>query len=360
MPREQPSPADTPPPPLRWAEPSVANRGDDPLTDAQIESWRERGFALVDGVLPPELTERAAADATALFPEPGSKESEALSDFGSGGRLQFPASRDSVNQITLHPRLLAAVAQLLDVRIRDLRLTQSDLWPKYGRAIRAGGDRDNDDQRIHVDYPNHTLVHPPVWSQPEAVEIILYLSDVHDCDGATALVPRSGEDDPAYRFPIVDIPGFGALEWVNDREAAETYLAEAAPESAHFRASHLYPREVRARYRRGTLLLYRHDTWHRGTPLRPGSMRLAQNLTFRKAASEWLSVLHSGWAWAMYRRGQPMERLIGAASVEQRCVLGFPEPGHPYWTPETLAGVRARYAELGMDMTPYERALQAV
>jgi hypothetical protein len=363
MSREQPSQAEAAlqgaarPAAPRWEEPGAAIPHGNPLSNSQIESWRERGFVLVDGVLPQKLIERARADATALFPKPGSPESESLSDFGSGGRLQFPASRESVNQITLHPRLLAAVAQLLDVRVSELRLTQSDLWPKYGRTTRSGGDRDNDDQRIHVDYPNHSLVHPPAWQQPEAVEIILYLSDVDECDGATALVPRTGDADPAYRYPIVDIPGVGALEWVNDRESTERYLAENAPESARFRAQHLYPRETRARYRNGTLLLYRHDTWHRGTPLRPGSVRLAQNLTFRKAASEWVSVLHSGWAWAMYRRGQPMERLISAASVEQRCVLGFPEPGHPYWTAETLAGVGARYEPLGMDMTPYERGL---
>ena len=86
-------------------------------------------------------------------------------------------------------------------------------------------------------------------------------------------------------------------------------------------------------------------------------MRLAQNLTFRKTGSEWVSVLHPGWSWAMYRSGQPMERLLASSSVDQRCVLGFPAPGHPYWTRETLAAVRARYGALGMDMEPYVQAL---
>ena len=115
--------------------------------------------------------------------------------------------------------------------------------------------------------------------------------------------------------------------------------------------------EVRARFGVGSVLFYRHDTWHRGTPLRPGTMRLAQNLTFRKASSEWISVLQPGWAWAMYRRAKQMEQLIAAASVEQRCVLGFPKPGHAYWTRETVEAVGARFGPLGMDMTPYEEAL---
>jgi hypothetical protein len=33
----------------------------------------------------------------------------------------------------------------------------------------------------------------------------------------------------------------------------------------------------------GTILFYRHDTWHRGTPITSGAMRVVQNLTFRNA-----------------------------------------------------------------------------
>lgn len=338
-------------------QPAEASQ-DGALTAAQVASWREQGFALVDDLLPQALVERARADALAVFPPAGSPETEGVTDFGSRGQLEFPSSSEAANALTLHPRLLAAIAQLLGVDVAELRLTQSDVWPKYGRTRRNADDRDNDDQRIHVDYPNHTLTHPPPWHAPEAVELILYLSDVDECGGATALVPRSGPDDPAYVWPMVATPGVGELEWINDRARAEAYLEKNAPEIARFRAEHLYPREVEARYRVGTLLLYRHDTWHRGRPLEPGTLRLAQNMTFRKAQSEWISVLHPGWAWAMYRRSRVMERLLAAASVEQRCVLGFPKPGHPYWTPETLAAVTARYAALGFDAAPYESGLR--
>ena len=266
---------------------------------------------------------------------------------------------DSVNQVALHPRLSAAVAQLLDVDAHDIRLTQAEVWPKYGRdaaaaaAAAAANPLDNDDQRMHCDFPNHTLTHPPPWDRPEAVEIILYLSDCGDCDGSTAVVPRQGADDAAYQYPMQHMPGFGTLQWKNDRYAAEAYLRQADADAARFRAQHLYPRERRVRYRFGTTLFYRHDTWHRGTPLRPGCLRLVVNMTLRKSAAEWVSTLHAGWAWAMYRADLQMERLIATASVQQRCLLGFPQPGHPYWNRSTLAAVGARYARLGMDMQPY-------
>ena len=126
------------------------------------------------------------------------------------------------------------------------------------------------------------------------------------------------------------------------------------PEVAAFRTEHLYAREAPFRYGCGTLLLYRHEMWRRGTPLLPGALRVVANLTFRKEGAEWVSQLPAGWAWAMYRRGMQMERLVAAASVDARCVLGFPAPGHPYRTHATVAAVKARYEPLGMDMAPYE------
>lgn len=346
---------------MRWIEPEDVEIGPagPELSDAQRASWRERGFALVQGLFSPELLAEVAEDARALFPPAGSQEAEAVNDFGSAGLMHFPAESRSFNRLTLHPDFLRAIASLLDAPVREIRLTQSELWPKYGRRERSGGVWDNDDQRMHCDYPNHTLTHPPPWEQPEAVEALLYYSDQEACGGATGLVAREGSEDPAYAWPRVNMPGVGALPWRNDREHVEALLRERAPEVARWRATHLYPREQRVRYRPGTLLLYRHDTWHRGTPLLPGCLRLAQNFTFRRPESEWISTLHAGWAWGMLRRSRVMEELIAQASVDQRCVLGFPAPGHPYWTPETLMAVAARYEALGMDLAPYARAVEA-
>jgi hypothetical protein len=42
---------------------------------------------------------------------------------------------------------------------------------------------------------------------------------------------------------------------------------------------------------------------------------------------------------------------VSQASVRQLTVLGFPKPGDPYWTEETLSGVAARYP--GLDTSPW-------
>jgi hypothetical protein len=155
----------------------------------------------------------------------------------------------------------------------------------------------------------------------------------------------------------VGSPGIGDLEWINDRTHAEAYLAAKRPELAAWRET-LYAREQRVHFKPGDVLFYRHDLWHRGTPLAPGRLRLAHNLTFRKASAEWISVLHVGWAWSAYRRDKLLERLIAQASLDQRAVIGFPQPGSDYWCTETIDAVEARYRIFGIDMTPYRAALR--
>ena len=154
------------------------------------------------------------------------------------------------------------------------------------------------------------------------------------------------------------MPGFGALAWKNDKDLAEQYIASEDPAMALFRAK-LYARQVHAKYSLGTVLFYRHDTWHRGTPITPNTLRLVMNVTIRRADCEHISTLHRAWCWSMYSSDMFLEKFIATCSVAQRTLLGFPKPGHRYWTPNTVVAVAARYQVIGMDMRPYIEALQA-
>jgi hypothetical protein len=53
---------------------------------------------------------------------------------------------------------------------------------------------------------------------------------------------------------------------------------------------------------------------------------------------------------------EEMERFIIQATPYQREMLGFPPPGHDFWTEETIAGVSARFP--GIDMTPYRNLVK--
>ena len=142
----------------------------------------------------------------------------------------------------------------------------------------------------------------------------------------------------------------------------------------------LYDTERPIRYRPGTCALYRLDSWHRGTPPLTGKHRVGHHITYRRAASEWIS-------WQAYT--QPMSampvwaynsshcpnfwarsfsdirksskftwlwqgRFLEGLAPVQRGVLGFPLPGNAYWTEDTVGAVGRRYP--GMDMSPYREA----
>lgn len=111
------------------------------------------------------------------------------------------------------------------------------------------------------------------------------------------MVPRQGADDPAYEWPYVKMPGVGPADnpYVDDRDHAERQIADVADPEVTALRSKLYEREVWGRYRRGDVLLYRHDCWHRGTPINQGACCLG------------------GWARSSIARSQSPLRCPGGA-----------------------------------------------
>ena len=138
--------------------PSIAaGDGGDVLSAEQVESWAQRGFVPVDGIWPSELIDEAAA---ALVAGEGR-------GIGLGSGYEFPSALAPLNAITLHPRLLRAVGQLLRCDERELRLQESTAWGKTSVSGAAAADAmadgrpamSNADQRMHMDYPNMYLTH---------------------------------------------------------------------------------------------------------------------------------------------------------------------------------------------------------
>lgn len=114
---------------------------------------------------------------------------------GGTGALEFPTGLTSLDALSIYPSLIKAIQELLNQS--EIRLSQAETWKKIGSSIDNHTPNDdvtysNQDQRMHMDFPNHTLLHPPPFDEPEAVACIIYLSDSNDCGGATHIVPREG------------------------------------------------------------------------------------------------------------------------------------------------------------------------
>ena len=121
-----------------------------------------------------------------------------------------------------------------------------------------------------------------------------------------------------------------------------TYTREQRPE--------IYDNEVKVTVKAGSLLAYSMRTFHRGTPFLADAGRIVAFVTYAPAAWKWLGIV--GWSREAIRPA--FREWIQRATPEERTLLGFPAPGHEYWTDETLDGVGGRYPK--MDLSPYRSA----
>ena len=322
------------------------------LSPKQINRWRENGYLLINNVIEHELLINIKILLDKLYPNiDDTNELENISSiqkFGSNGLLEFPCEYDEINQISLSPNIIKCVKTLLNHD--DIRINQSDTWYKYGGSQNYN-IYSNRDQRIHVDFPNHNMLHPADWYNPESVACIIYYDKYTEVGGSTAFVPRENENDIAYKYPLLNTPGIAGHPWINDKKTAEKYFKDNHPSIYEFRQK-LYTREVIGNFTVGTVLFYRLDLWHRGTPVNINKVRRVHNLEFKKAGYDWITNWNTGFSRKLADKGY-LEIFISNLTVEQRNCLGFPTPGHKYWNKNTLEYVRQRYEPYGFDITPY-------
>jgi ectoine hydroxylase-related dioxygenase (phytanoyl-CoA dioxygenase family) len=286
------------------------------------EQWETDGWCVLEGLLPHEAVAAAQAQLESVFPS--AEDFAADRDPGRNAPLRadshavmprFPFESAAFNDLVLHDQLIDLAEEFLG--LVDLRLYQGMLGAKYS------GGAESDDQLLHVDYGNHTLVVPRADVGYQHLELFVYLSDVTAATGATRMVSRRLTRD----IPI-----------------ERTYLS-----LTDYRG--LYEAEVAAEGAAGSVLAYRPDVFHRGVRMTaPASARFMLHVSFKPANTDWLG----SQAWPGAAEDLAWHRFANGASVRQLSLLGFPPPGHPYWNEETLAGVAARYPRL--DLTPWESA----
>jgi len=83
----------------------------------------------------------------------------------------------------------------------------------------------------------------------------------------------------------------------------------------------------------------------------PRAARFMLHVSYKPAATDWLG------SFGLPNAGEDLSwyRFVERAGERQLTVLGFPPPGHPYWTAQTLAGVAARYPML--DLSPWRASV---
>jgi hypothetical protein len=293
------------------------------LTDEHVAIWEREGYVVVEDFLTGDELKAVFENFLCYFPTADDfyrhrPRYRALNDGQMAGVREFPFSGVALNDTITHPEVISFAERVLGTT--DVHCTHGQIWAKYAGAS-------DYHQELHCDYPTNTLVYPREDGKWRQVLALLYLTDVTPDLGPTGIVSRP------------DSARFGKRCWPPGRQKKDF------PE--------LYAHEVPVIARAGSLLLYSMSTWHRGTAMlaREGC-RFSMTSVYRHGGYEWM-----GWrAWPREGLQPAMKAWLMHATPRQRAVIGFPAPGHPYWTAETLEGTACRYPK--MDMTPYREALR--
>jgi len=292
------------------------------LTPELTARWRTDGWC----VIPDAFTGAELADAQAAIPAvfPSAEEMDAGVDNARTAPWrtsdapwpEFPFESPALKALVVSEALIDMAEELLETD--DVVLYQGTLTAKY--ANQTSGYN----QLLHTDYPNHSILVPRRDAGYQQLETYIYLSDVSAANGATRMVSRQR----TAHIPV---------------ERHTLSFAEY-PE--------LYDDPGDATGPAGSIAAYRPDVYHRSVDVtEPGVSRFILHVAYKPAGLDW-----GGYqAWPYKGLKPEWHRFARRATARQLVAVGFPKPGDPYWTEETLAGVQARYPKL--DMTAWRAQL---
>lgn len=295
------------------------------ISDASLADLRKHGFTVIKNFLredeivrgleafhqyyPSEQELHATPQRYgAIFDDPDSLQTEfPFAGTGGGGGGSY------LNHVSTHPAILSGVKRYLGVE--DVRLSQAAIWAKYAGVGQY-------EQGLHYDYQGNTLVVPREDEDYQQMNFILYYTDVTAGLGPTAVVSKT---------KTKGLPLWPAFKT---------------------RAKHpeLYKIEQKVLVPAGSLLMFTMSTLHRATGMTAeDGCRFSHHLVYRSGRHDFQGY-HQ---WSRMGENADLEGFIQSGMPEQRHALGFPPPGHPYWTAGTLKGVKLRYP--GLDLTPYRK-----
>jgi len=258
-----------------------------------------------------------AEDVSGVFPsaedyhaDPNSGRNRRYTGDEFGGIIEFPFQAVALCNLVVHDRLIDLAEAIFETS--DLRIYASELWAKYTGAASY-------EQEHHRDYLNHTPLVPSADWRWRGLEIFIWLSDVTEAHGPTHIVP----------LPVTaGVPALPHGYWRSER-----------PD--------FYEAEVSAAGPAGTVVAYSTETFHRGTEITaPRSARYSAHVSYRRADNTWTN-RHAWGDRSFHPHWAPFAE---QASLRQLLLFGFPPPGHPYWTEETITQLKVRYP--GLDALP--------
>jgi len=292
------------------------------VAQQDIDHWHRHGYVIVERFMAPDEIAAARENLSRYLPswEEYTARAPLFADLRGSSlrsspgwvRYEFPYSGDALNQVAVHPFLVAFAERLAG---------HGNLALSHGAIVGKYAGKGDYDQELHPDYSNNTLAFPRDGVEMIDIPMIVYHTDVTIDLGPTYVVSQE-----LTRHLVTDGHRF------------------------HSRADfpELYEAERPATVPAGSALIYNMRTFHRGSAMRAAEgLRFSQFTAFHTTGPGWLGSTSFQGAG-----GQPdMDHFLTTATPRERQLVGFPAPGDPYWDDETRAGVASRYPR--MDMRPY-------
>lgn len=308
------------------------------LTPGQQEQYRRDGFVVVPDVFAPAAMQAALAAAERVtYGSPYEQFRETFERTGKapekptlpeGVRGGFPSGLYELDGLISHPRFLDIVEQCLGDRPHYLN---GGPFVRNGLQDTHGGEPDG--QGWHVDNWGFTFL--PISSDADRYAYVnawVFLHDIDDAGAPVHVIPGS------HRQAACLVPALmkqGLWEGRNNFKDIRGIGEFAAPVAATGRA--------------GSVLLYNSYLAHRAVPFRDRRrQRAVWHVSLARRDAQGWSQFATQWGWA---ERVPFIDFWAKTTARARSLFGWPPPGHPYYTKQTLETLAAWYP--GMDLSEY-------
>ncbi len=310
------------------------------LTQAQLDAYRADGYLTVPDVFPARAMDRALEACDRLvygmdFPAWAARvrAGEALTLNGAGVGELFPTGVTELDALVENPTYLDIACDLLGTD--DISYINGHLFVRSGPIDRRHGEQPW--QGFHIDRWSASFLPPhPLQGRHDYIGSGVFLHDVDDGCAPTVMIPGSHRLVPAILPRLATEGLFQAPSGFSDIRAVPEFAPRAyitgKKGSASFNCTNLV---------------------HGAAPFSDRSQQRAWwTMSFGRECEATQNRLGNVFTYERRAAALPFWR---GTTARVRSLFGWPKPGDPYYTPETIALLAMWYP--GMDCSAYEAAL---
>lgn len=316
------------------------------LTPDQIADYRRDGFVVVPGIYPAEVMDRALEESDLItYGKPYAQwaanagpDTPAIADgtAKTAGRPQFPTGIPVIDKLIENPAFLDATEELLNTQ--DIHFCKAHLFVRAGPNDKRHAG--NPWEGFHIDHDTNSFLPPrePVGMY-DHLNIAILLHDIRPDGAPITMVPGS------HAEIAKNMADYYRAGWMTSTNRIHDIRQIKAFDPDSFRGT------VGVK---GSVLFYSSYTVHAAVPFKNRTVQrsLWTLSVARRSTQAWTSFMTPPYN---YSEREAFVPLWQSTTPRVRALFGWPRPGHPYYSRQTLELLHGTFPE--MDLQPYYEAL---